>query len=63
MNTTKDLKPLFRKARKQGFTIRRGRKWKVTAPDGRTFGVALTPSDPLALKRITADFRRHGLKQ
>jgi hypothetical protein len=62
MNVKKDLKPLFKRAREQGFQIELRRKYRVTAPTGEVFGCAVTPSDHLALKRIKADFRRHGLE-
>ncbi len=62
VNVAKDLKPLFRKAKAQGFTIEKRRKYRITAPDGTVFGCAATPSDPRAYKRIKQDFKRHGLR-
>ena len=62
MNVAKDLKPLFMKAKHQGFVIERRKKFKVICPDGSVFGVSATPSDRLSYKRIVADFRRHGLE-
>lgn len=58
-NVAKDVKPLMRRARKQGFVIEhRRRHFMVTAPDGRIFGVSCSPSDPYALRKIRKDFER-----
>jgi hypothetical protein len=59
----KDIKRLLRAAEKQGFEVDRStRHYKVTAPDGRVFGVSRSPAGSPALKRIRADFRKHGFE-
>ena len=63
MKQNKDVQKLLRLAMKQGFVVEQNRKtshYKVVSPSGGIFGVSFTPSDSLALKRIKADFRRHG---
>jgi hypothetical protein len=64
MSLRKDVRKLLKLAMKQGFVVEKSPTtghYKVVAPSGAIFGVLGTPSDPLSLKRIKPDFKRHGL--
>lgn len=59
----KDTKKLLARARRQGFTIRRGGTghYRVTSPAGDTVTVASTPRSGV-LHRVRADLRRIGAR-
>jgi len=65
MNTQKDVKKLLRTLERDGYEIdTRSQHYKVCDGAGHVLvGIARTPSDPLAWKRIQADCRRAGLLQ
>lgn len=60
--STKDIKHLLRKARRQGFTVRRARSghYRLTSPAGATITIAATPSGPGGIHRARADLKRLG---
>lgn len=64
MASSKDLKPLIRKAEKQGWTVTRTRgdhlKW--TGPSGGTpYFSSSTPSDSRAVINLEKDLLKRGL--
>jgi len=59
----KDVKALKRKAEKQGFQFRQGRKHvRVTCPDGSFFGLSSTPAGQETWRKIVHDFTSRGLE-
>lgn len=65
MASSKDLKPLIRQARKQGWTVedtRGGGKLKWISPRGGVpYFSSKTPSDRRAIHNISADLTKRGL--
>lgn len=65
MASSKELKPLMRAAKRQGWdvvTTRNGRiKW-ISPEGGLPYFSASTPSDRRAIHNITSDLGKRGLK-
>lgn len=59
---SKDIKRIFKAAKREGATIREGKKHhQVLCPAGGLVTVSRTASDRRALQNVVADLRRHGL--
>jgi predicted RNA binding protein YcfA (HicA-like mRNA interferase family) len=60
----KDLRPLVKQLKKNGYTVAqtRGNHYGVYAPDGKLLQViAGTTSDHRSMKNLKADLRRKGM--
>lgn len=63
--SNKELKVLFSKAQKQGWTVEFTKKchYKMTAPDGGIVFCPSTPSEYRGMKNLLAEMKRHGYKE
>ena len=60
--SSKELRILFAKAKKQGWQIEFTKKchFKMLAPDGKVMFCPSTPSDFRSLRNVLAEMKRHG---
>lgn len=61
-SSKKDMLPLLRKLKEQGFTVEITKKchYKVTAPDGRKTHMPYTPGDHRSVKNVRSQLKRIG---
>ncbi len=65
MSNKKELIPLLRKLREQGFDVdiaRGSTHYRVVAPDGRKCNIAYTPRSTRGLKNIVTRLKRIGYR-